>query len=83
MAGRSINKIRPGFALALILLACGSGEGNAQQRQLVAGPVLAPALALQSPLAEQMRQDPGACEPVHYIQRHPGAVDARECPGRV
>jgi hypothetical protein len=58
MAGRSINKIRPGLALALILFACSCGAGNAQRRHLVAGPVLAPA-QLQSPLAELMRQDPG------------------------
>lgn len=59
MAGRSINKIRPGFTLAVILLACSCGADSAQRRQLVAGPVLAPAPQLQSPLAEQMRQDPG------------------------
>jgi hypothetical protein len=57
MAGRSINKIRPGFAAALILFACSCGAGNAQRRQLVAGPVVAPPLT--APLTEQMRRDPG------------------------
>ena len=59
MAGRSINKIRPGFVVALILFACSCGAGNAQRRDLVAGPVVAPAPPLTAPLAEQMRRDPG------------------------
>jgi hypothetical protein len=58
MAERSINKNRPGFAAAAVIaLMCGCGADHAQRRELVAGPVLAP--QLQSPLAEQMRQDPG------------------------
>jgi hypothetical protein len=60
MAGRSINKNRPGFAAAAVIaLMSACSAGQVQRSDLVAGPVLAPAPQLQSPLAEQMRQDPG------------------------